>query len=62
MTGSAQRELFLKYKDAMYTTLCRMLNNEEEATDALQETFVSVFKVAFVPIDINPPWVHGSRQ
>ncbi|MEO9869613.1 RNA polymerase sigma factor [Ekhidna sp.] len=40
----AQRELFLKYKDAMYTILCRMLNDEEEAADALQETFVSVFK------------------
>lgn len=39
----AQRELFLKYKDAMYTVLCRMLNNEDEATDALQETFISVF-------------------
>ena len=40
----AQRELFMKYKDAMYTTLIRMLNEEDEATDALQETFVSVFK------------------
>lgn len=40
----AQRELFLKYKDAMYTTLYRMLGNEEDATDALQETFISVFK------------------
>ncbi len=40
----AQRELFLKYKDAMYTILCRMLNDEVEATDALQETFISVFR------------------
>lgn len=41
---SAQRDFFLKYKDAMYTILCRMLNDEDEATDALQETFISVFR------------------
>ncbi len=40
---TAQRQLFLNYKDAMYTILLRMLNNPEEATDALQETFISVF-------------------
>ena len=31
---AAQRELFLKYKDAMYTILLRMLSDQEEATDA----------------------------
>ena len=31
------------YKDAMYTILLRMLNDQEEATDALQETFINVF-------------------
>ena len=41
---TAQRELFLKYKDAMYTILLRILNDQEEATDALQDTFISVFK------------------
>jgi len=40
---SAQRQLFLNYKDAMYTILLRMLNDPEEATDALQETFINVF-------------------
>jgi len=40
----AQRQLFLKYKDAMYTILLRMLNDQDEATDALQETFIAVFK------------------
>jgi RNA polymerase sigma-70 factor (ECF subfamily) len=40
----AQKTLFLKYKDAMYTILCRMLNDEDEATDALQETFIAVFE------------------
>ena len=40
----AQRELFLKYKDGMYTILLRMLNNQDEASDALQDMFVSVFK------------------
>ena len=41
---AAQRELFLKYKDAMYTILLRMLSDQEEATDALQDTFISVFR------------------
>lgn len=40
----AQRQLFIQYKDAMYTILCRMLNNEAEAADALQETFIKVFQ------------------
>jgi len=33
----------MNYKDAMYTILLRMLNDQDEATDALQETFISVF-------------------
>ncbi len=40
----AQHQLFEKYKDAMYTILVRMLNDESAATDALQETFIAVFK------------------
>ena len=39
----AQRQLFLNYKDAMYTILLRMLNDSEEASDALQEVFINVF-------------------
>lgn len=33
----------MSYKDAMYTILLRMLNDQEEATDALQEAFINVF-------------------
>ncbi|QEC53681.1 RNA polymerase sigma-70 factor (ECF subfamily) [Anseongella ginsenosidimutans] len=41
--SNAQRELFNRYKNAMYTLAFRMLNNEDEAHDALQEAFISVF-------------------
>jgi len=40
----AQRSLFERYKDALYTLLCRMLIDEDEASDALQETFIRAFK------------------
>jgi RNA polymerase sigma factor (sigma-70 family) len=40
----AQRALYEKYKDAMYTILFRMLNDEEDAADALQEAFIEVFR------------------
>lgn len=40
---NAQKELFMDYKDAMYTVLYRMLGNANDAEDALQEGFVSVF-------------------
>jgi RNA polymerase sigma-70 factor (ECF subfamily) len=40
----AQRELFLRYKDATYTTLLRLLKDEDQATDALQETFIAIFQ------------------
>lgn len=41
---AAQRELFDRYKTAMFTLAFRMLNDEDEAHDALQETFISVFR------------------
>lgn len=41
---NAQRALYYKYKDAMYTLLLRMLNDEEDAADALQEAFIEVFR------------------
>lgn len=41
---NAQHELFERYKTAMYTLAFRMLNDEDEAHDALQETFISVFR------------------
>lgn len=40
---NAQYELFMRYKDAMFTVLFRMTGNREDAEDALQEGFVKVF-------------------
>ncbi|MBT1698140.1 RNA polymerase sigma factor [Fulvivirgaceae bacterium PWU4] len=40
----AQRLLYDRYKDAMYTILFRMLDDEDDAADALQEAFVEVFR------------------
>lgn len=40
---AAQRELFLAYKDAMFTVLYRLLGNTEEAEEALQDGFIKVF-------------------
>ncbi|MEQ8712539.1 MAG: RNA polymerase sigma factor [Cyclobacteriaceae bacterium] len=40
----SQKKLYDKYKDAMYTILYRMLNNEDDAADALQEAFIQVFR------------------
>ena len=40
---NAQRELFLAYKDAMFTVLYRLLGNTEEAEEALQDGFIKVF-------------------
>jgi RNA polymerase sigma factor (sigma-70 family) len=40
----AQRLLYEKYKDAMYTILYRMLDDEDDAADALQDAFVEVFR------------------
>jgi RNA polymerase sigma factor (sigma-70 family) len=39
-----QREVYDKYKDAMYTICFRILNNQELALEALQDGFVQVFK------------------
>lgn len=40
---TSQRELFLAYKDAMFTVLYRLLGNVEDAEDALQDGFLKVF-------------------
>lgn len=40
----AQKKLYDKYKDAMYTLAYRILRNENDACDALQEGFIEVFK------------------
>lgn len=40
----AQKKLFDSYKNAMYTTAFRMLGNEHDASDVLQETFIDVFE------------------
>lgn len=39
----AQYELFMSYKDAMFTIVYRFLGNKQDAEDALQEGFVKVF-------------------
>ncbi len=39
----AQKALFDRYKDAMYTLCLRVLGREESAQDALQEAFIAVF-------------------
>ena len=40
----AQKALYEKYKDAMYTLAYRVLGNFDDACDALQEGFVQVFR------------------
>ncbi len=40
---AAQRQLFLDYKDAMFTVLYRLLGNVEEAEEALQDGFIKIF-------------------
>ena len=40
----AQKSLYDRYKDGMYTTVFRMLGDEDEAADALQEGFIQTFK------------------
>jgi RNA polymerase sigma-70 factor (ECF subfamily) len=40
----AQKKLFDLYKDAMYTVALRILNDQDEAHDALQESFIQVFR------------------
>lgn len=40
----AQRELYNRYKTAMYTTAYRMTGDFETANDVLQEAFVKVFR------------------
>ncbi|MEA3443176.1 MAG: RNA polymerase sigma factor [Bacteroidota bacterium] len=39
----AQKALYEKYKDAMYTLVYRVLGNFDDAADALQEGFIQVF-------------------
>ena len=39
----AQKSLFDRYKDSMYTIIYRMLGDEDDASDALQEGFIATF-------------------
>jgi RNA polymerase sigma-70 factor (ECF subfamily) len=41
---TAQKALYDRYKNAMYTVAYRMLNDHELAEDALQEAFIKVFR------------------
>ena len=40
----AQKELYDKYKDAMYTVALRITNNSDDACDTLQDAFIQVFR------------------
>ncbi len=40
----SQKRLYYKYCNAMYTIAFRILKDEDEADDALQEAFIQVFK------------------
>lgn len=41
---AAQRMLYERYKNAMYTTALRIIGNTDEALDALQGAFIDVFE------------------
>ena len=40
----AQRDLYNKYCDAMFTIAYRIVNNRDDAHDALQDAFIQVFR------------------
>jgi RNA polymerase sigma factor (sigma-70 family) len=40
----AQKALYDKYKDSMFTISIRLSNNYDDAADALQEAFIEVFR------------------
>ncbi len=40
----AQRNLYEKYKNGMFTVAFRMLNDRDDAHDVLQEAFIQVFR------------------
>ncbi len=40
----AQKQLYDQYKDAMYTTIYRLVGDYDSANDVLQESFIKVFK------------------
>jgi RNA polymerase sigma factor (sigma-70 family) len=40
----AQKQLYDKYKDAMYTLAYRITGNHNDAEDSLQESFINVFQ------------------
>jgi RNA polymerase sigma-70 factor (ECF subfamily) len=40
----AQKELYDRYKDAMYTIAFRISSNSDDASDVLQDAFVQVFR------------------
>lgn len=42
--AEAQRQFYQKYAKAMFNTCLRMLNNSEDAEDALQDAFVLAFR------------------
>ncbi|MEO6190202.1 MAG: sigma-70 family RNA polymerase sigma factor [Saprospiraceae bacterium] len=59
MDRNACRDLYDQFNQAMYNTCLRMLSSEAEALDALQDTFVSVFKNIHTLNDekMLPAWI-----
>lgn len=55
----ACQELYNMFNKAMYNTCLRMMGNEDLALDALQDTFVSVFKniSALQDPEMLPAWI-----
>ena len=55
----AQNELFKLYADAMYNNCRRMMGNDDDAKDVLQDSFVHVFtKIGTLRnIDTFPAWI-----
>lgn len=41
---NAQRDLYYKYCDAMFSTAYRIMNNRDDANDVLQDAFIQVFR------------------
>lgn len=57
---TAQKELYDLYKDQMYTLCYRICGNQADASDALQDGFLQVFRnlASFKGTSKLPTWIH----
>ena len=57
--GQAQNELYKLFANAMFNTSRRIMGNEEDAKDVLQESFIEAFtKINMLESDITfPAWI-----